>query len=146
MKWDSTIERVIRSVNVLAAGSVVVEVGFLKFNVVKNQRRTSISDMHLQAILRILLNGPDKIDDFDGARHADLWIKAGKYTPDMVPPFSNLPDEDVDDVSENLVDEVDPSEVSDFQDVAEDDMSKQTEELESLVNKRSYFRLRSVLV
>jgi hypothetical protein len=61
----------------LTNGSVVFETGFSLFNVVKNARRSSISDSNLEAFLRLASNGPTSVDLFDAGRFARLWIDAG---------------------------------------------------------------------
>jgi hypothetical protein len=86
LQWNSHAESLKRKVLTIASGSIVDEQGFSSFGIVKNLQRNRLSNLHLEAILKVLLNGPSTIKEFDSQRYAKAYIRSGKFHPDKPPP------------------------------------------------------------
>jgi hypothetical protein len=67
--------------------------GFSSFGNVKNLERNRLNNLHLEAILKLLLNGPSTFEEFDSQRYAIVYIRSGKFHPDKLPPVSKEEDD-----------------------------------------------------
>ncbi|CAL8119774.1 unnamed protein product [Orchesella dallaii] len=62
--------------------------GFSIFNNIKTKARMGTSDAHVESILKILINGPRNVNEFDSFYYATNWLLRGKQKPR---PTSELP-------------------------------------------------------
>ncbi|XP_035711928.1 uncharacterized protein LOC118437188 [Folsomia candida] len=104
VEWDANTIELVNSVTTIVVGSVKCETAFSAVSLIKNAHRTTLSTLNLEAILRVKMQGPKHILDFDPVKYAWLWVRAGKFTPDMEPPIDNDEDEEnVEQVDEFVV-------------------------------------------
>lgn len=51
-------------------------------NHVKTSRRSRLTNEHLEALMRVRLNGPNTLEDFYPAKYAKNWVKSHMRTDD----------------------------------------------------------------
>jgi hypothetical protein len=91
---DKTIARtrvsefLIRFVMSIPSGSVIAERGFSIFGIILRPDRASMSAQHLDALMRIRINGPATVNEFNALRYAKLWVAQGHHhaDSDFIPP------------------------------------------------------------
>jgi hypothetical protein len=79
--------KAINTVIAIPSGSIAPETGYSLFNIIKTRHRSTISDKNLESILIILINGPQKLSEFNAYDYAKIWKNSGHYTPDDTRPF-----------------------------------------------------------
>jgi hypothetical protein len=78
VRWQNDIKKLIMIILVLPIGSADAERGFSIMNHIRTNRRASIKSATLDAMMRIRINGPDKLEQFDAQKYSKLWV-AGKH-------------------------------------------------------------------
>lgn len=74
IQWTPSTRKLIQSILVLGVGTADAERGFSIMNHIKNKRRGSLNSEHLDAIMRIRINGPSNIEKFSAMKYAKAWI------------------------------------------------------------------------
>lgn len=97
--WTERTKKLVHTVLVLPVGSADVERGFSVLNILLNSRRTNrLTLEHMNDIMRVKINAPDKIENFGVSKYAREWIKQNhKRTDDPIakrPRITNLNDEE----------------------------------------------------
>lgn len=73
---------VLKTILVLPVGSADAERGFSVMNHINTSRRSRLTNEHLEALMRVRLNGPVTLDDFYPAKYAKNWVKNHMRTDD----------------------------------------------------------------
>ena len=82
LNWGISIARLIRTILVLPASSADAERSFSIMNHIKYDRRASLTSINLDHLMRLRINGPNKLDRFASAKYARAWVKAGHWRTD----------------------------------------------------------------
>ncbi|CAL8117132.1 unnamed protein product [Orchesella dallaii] len=84
LPWTPRTYTFMRTIKVIAPGSVTCETGFSIFNNIKTKKRSNIHDRHIENIMKILTNGPESIGKFDSYKYAERWVMAGRQRPKLL--------------------------------------------------------------
>lgn len=66
----------------LPIGSADAERAFSIMAHIRNKRRARLNPNSLDAIMRIWMNGPKKLEEFNAARYSKAWLDAGHFRSD----------------------------------------------------------------
>lgn len=80
--WTDKTRMLIYTVLVLPIGSAEAERGFSIMNHIITSRRLSLTASHIDDLMRIRLNGPEKLEEFSASKYASIWVKDHKKTDD----------------------------------------------------------------
>lgn len=80
--WTDRTTRLIQTILVLPIGSADAERGFSVMNHIKSPRRSTITNAHMEDMMRIRLNGVDEIEKFPATKYAHKWIKQNHIRTD----------------------------------------------------------------
>lgn len=80
--WGDNISKLIKLVLVLPIGSADAERGFSIMNHVRTARRSKLQGNTLDNLLRIRINGPKEIQNFNAAKYAKAWISQNHLRTD----------------------------------------------------------------
>lgn len=58
-------------------------------NHIMNSRRSRLSSQSIDNLMRIRINGPDKIEEFSASKYAKAWIAQGHKRSDAKEPEAN---------------------------------------------------------
>lgn len=72
--WTDKTQNLIQTILVLPIGSAEAERGFSTLNHIKNKRRSKLTAAHMQDIMRIRLNGTNKLEEFPASKYAKFFI------------------------------------------------------------------------
>lgn len=97
--WTDRTKKLIQTVLVLPTGSAEAERRFSILNVISNSKRTHRLTLdHMNDLMRIKFNTPDKIESFAVSKYASEWIRKNhKKTDDPIakrPKTTDLSEED----------------------------------------------------
>ena len=81
------IKQLLGKILVIPMGSADAERAFSVMNHIKHKRRGRMGQVNLEELLRIRLNGPNRLELFPAAKYSKLWIEAGHMRSDD--PFFN---------------------------------------------------------
>ena len=103
--WIEETQKIVRIALVLPMGSADAERGFSIMNHVRTSRRSKLSPAHLEALLRLRINGPNNLRNFNAFKYAKKWVEAHQLTDDPKQQrkkrkFEELIDENVDENAE----------------------------------------------
>jgi hypothetical protein len=82
INWGSDIKRIIESVISIPIGSSSCERGFSNMNYIKNKRRSNLVLKNLENLVRVKINGPKSLPEFDAPYYALEWSKSHFRTDD----------------------------------------------------------------
>lgn len=104
--WTERTRYLIQLILVIPVGSADAERGFSIMNHIRNKRRKSLTSEHLDALMRVRLNGPNNIERFSAIKYAKAWIKANHMRTDdpsqqKAPKTTNI-SEDEDEEDDNI--------------------------------------------
>jgi len=100
VQWQRDVKQLIMIILVLPIGSADAERGFSIMNHIRTNRRASIKPATLDAIMRIRINGPDNLEQFDAQKYSKLWVASNHLRSDIT-----LQQRTVKRKSDNLVNE-----------------------------------------
>lgn len=75
VEWTEKTKRIIQTILVIPVGSAEAERGFSIMNYIKTSRRSSLTPERLDELMRIRINGPNKIEEFSSMKYAEEWVK-----------------------------------------------------------------------
>lgn len=82
IRWTDRTTRLIQIILVLPIGSADAERGFSVMNHIKSQRRSKITNEHMEAMMRIRINAVDELERYPGSKYAKNWIKQNHFRTD----------------------------------------------------------------
>lgn len=89
--WTPLTKKLIYMIMVIPVGSAEAERGFSIMNHIRGDgRRSRLTSKHLEDIVRIRTNGPDKIEEFSAVKYAKIWTNQNHMLSDD-PTFINRP-------------------------------------------------------
>jgi len=80
--WTSKTILLIQTILVLPIGSADAERGFSVMNHIRTSRRSRLTPDYLDGLMRIRINGPNKIEQFPSIRYARAWIRENHMRTD----------------------------------------------------------------
>lgn len=80
--WTDKTRLLIQTILVLPIGSAEAERGFSVMNHIQSSRRSRLTNNHLNDLMRIRINAPDKLEEFVPSKYAKEWIKRHWRTDD----------------------------------------------------------------
>lgn len=81
--WTPLTRKLVHTVLVIPVGSAEAERGFSIMNHIRGDgRRSRLSPKHLEDIVRIRTNGPDRIEEFPAVKYAKIWIEKNHMLSD----------------------------------------------------------------
>lgn len=82
IEWTPRVEKLVKTMLVITTGSAEAERGFSIMNHIKYDRRSRLSPKHLEALLRIRINGPDDMNTFVAIKYARRWVNENRIRTD----------------------------------------------------------------
>lgn len=77
-----TIRQFVSTIVVIPIGSADAERAFSVMNHIKHKRRSRLTDVILEDLLRIRLNGASKLEEFPAKKYSKLWHERGNMLSD----------------------------------------------------------------
>lgn len=87
LKWDGVswglcIKRLVQTILAIPISSAEAERGFSVLKYIRDDHRSRLTSENLDHVLRIKLNGPDEIADFQAEKYAKRWLDKGHIATD----------------------------------------------------------------
>ncbi len=80
--WDVYIKQIVENILTIPIGASSCERGFSVMNYIKDKKRSNLKPGMLEHLLRVRINGPKSLGEFDAAYYAREWSKQGILSDD----------------------------------------------------------------